>query len=232
MAFPYKVVTSKKARNHSSRRGAKIDALVLHHTAGREKGDLAALMGARPVSAHFYITKKATIYKMVPDYRAAWHAGRSSLYGRRGVNRFSIGIELENLGNGRDPWPDNQIKALAWLVARKVKKYRIPRKRIVDHKFIAPRRKVDLASNFPWHKFRVELSKALKKKKKTVQVRRLLKSRMRGKDVKLLQKILGVRRTGYFGWRTKKAVRRFQKKHRLQVDGIVGPKTGKKLGLR
>jgi hypothetical protein len=35
--------------------------------------------------------------------------------------------------------------------------------------------------------------------------------------------------TGYFGWRTKRAVKRFQKKHHLHVDGVVGKRTWRKL---
>lgn len=46
-----------------------------------------------------------------------------------------------------------------------------------------------------------------------------------GDDVKQLQRSLGIPVDGYFGARTKNAVIGFQREHRLQVDGIVGPKT-------
>ena len=36
---------------------------------------------------------------------------------------------------------------------------------------------------------------------------------------------------GIFGSKTTSAVRRFQEKHGLQVDGIVGPETGGALGM-
>lgn len=52
---------------------------------------------------------------------------------------------------------------------------------------------------------------------------------MKNDDVKQLQKILGVIQTGYFFLLTEKAVRSFQQKNGLQVDGIVGKYTIAKL---
>lgn len=60
---------------------------------------------------------------------------------------------------------------------------------------------------------------------------------MRGEDVKQLQ--IALKNAGYdpgqtdgiFGKKTERAVKRFQKDHRLKVDGIAGEKTQKALGL-
>lgn len=57
------------------------------------------------------------------------------------------------------------------------------------------------------------------------QFKRTLKYGSRGNDVKELQKLLGIKSDGIFGINTQKAVKDFQVKHKLVVDGIAGPKT-------
>src|SRR3954470_16476827 len=56
---------------------------------------------------------------------------------------------------------------------------------------------------------------------------------MRGPAVKELQRKLHVRPvSGYFGVKTKSAVKRFQRRHHLTADGVAGPATLRKLGMR
>lgn len=56
---------------------------------------------------------------------------------------------------------------------------------------------------------------------------------MHGSDVKRQQKRLrhigytSVKTTGYFGKATRRAVKLFQKKHKLHIDGVIGPKTAR-----
>ena len=54
-----------------------------------------------------------------------------------------------------------------------------------------------------------------------------------GKAVKQLQRKLGVKPvSGYFGTETRRAVKRFQRRHGLTADGVAGPATLSKLGIR
>lgn len=59
--------------------------------------------------------------------------------------------------------------------------------------------------------------------------RATIKRGSRGLGVIELQQILSLKDDGYFGPRTARAVKAFQKKHSLTADGIVGPMTWAKL---
>jgi peptidoglycan hydrolase-like protein with peptidoglycan-binding domain len=52
-----------------------------------------------------------------------------------------------------------------------------------------------------------------------------------GKDVKALQRALKIRPDGEYGRKTKRAVRRFQRKEGLKADGVAGPETLQALGI-
>src|SRR5918992_4300654 len=56
-------------------------------------------------------------------------------------------------------------------------------------------------------------------------------AKSRGREVRRLQRKLGIPADGVFGSQTKRAVRRFQRRHGLAADGIVGPVTREALGL-
>jgi N-acetylmuramoyl-L-alanine amidase len=97
------------------------------------------------VSAHFVVDKDGTIIQMVPLTKRAWHAGVSSFDGVYGVNDYSIGIEMTNMNNGKDPYPEAQYLAVARLIHNIRRHYNIPNNRIVSHAEIAlpAGRKVD-----------------------------------------------------------------------------------------
>lgn len=152
-------------RNHFEAGDAnRIHMIVMHSTAGTAPGDYNWLRqggsDANPVSIHYYIDKAGTISQMVADHLVAWHAGRSSwtIDGRaiNGCNSISIGIELENRNTGRDPYPQAQYDAALALVRALVAQYHIPRRQLVRHLDIAPRRKTDPAG-FPWERFVAEV---------------------------------------------------------------------------
>ena len=59
-----------------------------------------------------------------------------------------------------------------------------------------------------------------------------LKPGSRGANVKRLQRKLRVQVSGYYGPLTKKAVKRFQRRAGLAPDGVAGPATLSRLGVR
>lgn len=154
------VVVSKPSRNQESRRGTPIDAIILHHTATNSaRVDLATLRwvrGSNRVSAHYLVGPEGTVYQLVPDSQAAWHAGRSSLHGETepSVNARSIGIEITNDGTGQTPFTEAQYRALELLVPYLARRYRVPKQNILGHRDVAPGRKTDPADNFDWARIR------------------------------------------------------------------------------
>jgi N-acetylmuramoyl-L-alanine amidase len=74
--------------------------VVLHYSSGSSPESIVKYLTDDKVkaSAHLLITRTGNVYQMVDFNTQAWHAGVSSFMGRSDVNRFSIGIELENAG--------------------------------------------------------------------------------------------------------------------------------------
>jgi N-acetylmuramoyl-L-alanine amidase len=106
------------------------------------------------VSAHFTIGRDGSIVQNVSTFDRAWHAGKSwDAEGRNNVNDYSVGIELVNLNDGKDPYPDAQIQALCGIIAEMHRRF--PIKQLVSHEFIAqpPGRKSDPKA-FPWDRLK------------------------------------------------------------------------------
>lgn len=117
------VVVTYPSAHQSSRGGAPIRAIVLHHTAGRDSLGWLAHNPAG-VSTHILVSKLGVLYRMVPDAQAAHTVGFSNLgtYARQdgdgdSANQITLNIELENLGDGADLYPDPQVDACAFQIA-------------------------------------------------------------------------------------------------------------------
>src|SRR6185503_18486723 len=108
--------------------GTRIDTIVLHATVLNSLEEVIRHFAdpASKVSAHYTIDRDGTtVSHVLPDDRA-WHAGQSKMPdGRTRVNDFSIGIELVNLNDGADPYPNSQIQALRDLLRTLVARYPI-----------------------------------------------------------------------------------------------------------
>lgn len=76
------------------------DTLVLHYTASGNAMSTAQYLirGDVDSSAHLIIGRDGRILQLVPFNLQSWHAGISAHLQRRHLNRYSIGIELQNAG--------------------------------------------------------------------------------------------------------------------------------------
>ena len=132
----------------------KIKYIIIHYTG--MKNELSALNRLTnyksKVSAHYFIKKNGTIVNLVPDLYEAWHAGISYWKNIQSLNRYSIGIEIQNSGHGNfyEKFSGKQIDSVKKLLRFLTVKYRVNRKNILGHSDIAPNRKKDPGEKFPW----------------------------------------------------------------------------------
>jgi N-acetyl-anhydromuramyl-L-alanine amidase AmpD len=128
--------------------GVRVDTVVVHATVFNTLDEVIRHF-ANPqtqVSAHYTIDRDGTVAAHVPENQRAWHAGESRMQdGRVNVNNFSIGIELVNLNDGKDPFPPPQLAALRELLGEIIARH--PIRHIVPHYEVAvpPGRKSDPA---------------------------------------------------------------------------------------
>lgn len=154
--------------NFSSREGEPVRVVVIHHISlppsvfggnfveefFQNRLDPAAhpffetLEGLR-VSSHFYIRRTGKLVQFVDTGDAAWHAGVSEYRGESGVNRFSVGVELE--GDMEAPYEDEQYETLGNLLGwiREVHPG-VERENVVGHDEVSPGRKTDPGPHFDW----------------------------------------------------------------------------------
>ena len=119
----------------------RVDCVVLHATVTETADDAIRIFRNRrsKVSAHFVVERDGTVTQMVPIGKRAWHAGTSRLEQRANVNDFSVGIEIVNRNNGKQPYTDRQYKAVARIIRhlRTKRGLRLPPDRIVSHHMVA-----------------------------------------------------------------------------------------------
>jgi N-acetyl-anhydromuramyl-L-alanine amidase AmpD len=129
------------------------------------------------VSPHYMIDRRGKIYYLLPESRAAQHAGKGVVFGfpdyTDHLNRFSIGIELMAIGTEEEMAPmvtaenytkipaehigytDAQYDAVNRLledILARNKQIKRDRQHIIGHDEYAPERKTDPGSLFNWSK--------------------------------------------------------------------------------
>ena len=116
-----------------------VNFVVLHSTVEpTTEGTIGIFLSpARQVSAHFVVGKDGRIVQMVPIEKRAWHAGVSTWDGVKDLNNVSVGIEMVNLNDGKDPYTEPQIQAVAGIIRFVRSRYLIPDDHIVSHAQIA-----------------------------------------------------------------------------------------------
>jgi N-acetylmuramoyl-L-alanine amidase len=114
-------------------------ALVIHATANSTLEGVISWFNNpnAQVSAHYTIGKDGRIVQHVRDHDRAWHAGGSQWRGVPNVNNYGLGIELVNLNNGQDPYPEEQHRANVQLCTYLCRKYGIKPEDIMGHLDIA-----------------------------------------------------------------------------------------------
>jgi len=146
-------IRERPSPNHGPRRAA-IDMLIIHYT-GMESAEAALDRLCDPaseVSAHYLIEEDGAVWRLVPEDRRAWHAGRAFWAGETDINSRSIGIELANPGHehGYRPFPDAQMAALERLCRDILSRFPIPSHLVLGHADVAPGRKRDPGELFDW----------------------------------------------------------------------------------
>ena len=127
--------------------------LIIHHTAGINSLEIWKWKTNIRASFHYLINKKGIIFYLLSDNLIAWHTWNSNIWPEektifwRNLNPISIWIELENKGDGIDPYTEEQKQSLKDLTIYLVKKYNIENENILWHKEITTR-KIDPSPNF------------------------------------------------------------------------------------
>lgn len=134
-----------------------VTTLVLHHTATGNEAALRVLSGRDPstrVSAHYLVTDEPEprIIEIVPEDKVAFHAGVAQWRGDRDLNETSVGIEIVNLDGNVHPYGEAQFAVIASLAADIARRHGIAPGNVVAHSDIAPGRKQDPGSLFPWRR--------------------------------------------------------------------------------
>ena len=131
-----------------------IKFIIIHYTGMKSQAKAIERLcdSSSKVSAHYFIKDNGKLLNLVPDLYEAWHAGKSSWKNLKALNKYSIGIEINNSGHdyGYPKFKKRQISTLKKLLKNLINKYKIRNRNIWGHSDIAPDRKKDPGEKFPW----------------------------------------------------------------------------------
>ncbi|MDF2177333.1 penicillin binding protein PBP4B [Aliiglaciecola sp. CAU 1673] len=168
---------------HSPSYDGRVKFLVLHFTAVDFASASKALMEDGKASAHYllpqrfdptYSQDQLKVFQLVDEQYRAWHAEQGIWQGASDINGQSIGIELVNVPQCKEPmghhfqrgevhgdaslciFPDfdpEQIELLVSLMQDILKRYpHIGPTQIVGHSDVSPSRTHDPGPRFPWQR--------------------------------------------------------------------------------
>ena len=129
--------------------------IILHYTGMKSRDEALDRLcdPAAKVSAHYVIDETGAVYRLLPEGKRAWHAGKSFWQGITDINSASIGIELVNPGHefGYVSFPKKQIESLKTLLADIIARNKFAAATcLLGHSDVAPLRKMDPGELFPW----------------------------------------------------------------------------------
>jgi N-acetylmuramoyl-L-alanine amidase len=131
-----------------------IKFIIIHYTGMKKESEAIKKLCdfKSKVSSHYFIKNNGEVLNLVPDLYKAWHAGVSSWKNFKSINKYSIGIEINNPGHDLKykKFSSKQIFSLNKLLTFLVKNYNIKPQNILGHSDIAPSRKKDPGEKFPW----------------------------------------------------------------------------------
>ncbi len=144
-------------KNHPSnsfdeRSSQEIKFLILHFTAQDFQTSLKLLQDQ--VSVHYLVSSQPVeVFQLVDEGKKAWHCGESFWAGMVALNNNSIGIEIVNLDGNINPYPEEQMEAVMELCKQIISRHNIAPDCVLGHSDVAPIRKDDPGSLFPWRQF-------------------------------------------------------------------------------
>lgn len=145
------VIHQHPSPNCGPRRDGLIPRFVVLHYTAMATAEAAIDRLCDPdaeVSAHYVICKTGRVTQLVGQGARAWHAGAGEWQGLRDMNSRSIGIELDNDGQG--PFSAPLMDGLEALLAQIIAAWDIPPQNVIGHSDMAPGRKFDPGPHFDW----------------------------------------------------------------------------------
>jgi N-acetylmuramoyl-L-alanine amidase len=141
--------------DEKKRNPKEIKFIIFHYTGMKKESDAINRLTSQvsKVSSHYMIKNNGEILTLVPDLYIAWHAGVSSWKNYKFLNKYSIGIEINNPGHDYNYKNFNakQINTIVKLTKFLINKYKIKPSFILGHSDISPDRKKDPGEKFPWN---------------------------------------------------------------------------------
>lgn len=154
---PLNIVDHPADSKHKGGKRAGYRYIFIHATGGTNSLDYLSTTSPpnKPVSSHRLGAKDGTNYKIVQDSEVAWTQGPAIIgptpADGNDANELGLSIELENLNDGRDPYPDAQMRMCARQIVEWWGLYGfIP---VVAHAWTQADKKDPLG--FDWHKLYV-----------------------------------------------------------------------------
>lgn len=141
----------------ADRKGAKIEAIVIHITDGSIESAINTVMNpASQVSYHGIIDNKGHYYDIVPDEKGAWHAGRvinpawARAQNGQNPNEYTLGIALAK--TEKEEITLQQYIGLIMYIKSKCEEYNIP----IDKKHVVPHNWIHRGKTCPGKNFDME----------------------------------------------------------------------------